>query len=168
MSKMGPMTRKVTKEDKAGIDAMYKAMEEAHKKGDVNAMADLIDFPIMMVTDDSKGVESHSEWNKDMWVKMMEPFVKNTPKDMKDTHKRSYRFLSPDLAFVDIDENMTMGKMKGAWKAESMVVHKDGKWKVKMDAEAGWGDMKPPEGQAAAAPAAPASNEQKTPAAATK
>ncbi len=155
MTKMGPLTRKVTKEDKKGVDAMYKAMEEAHKKGDVNAMADLVDFPVMMVTDDAKGVESHSEWTREMWVKMMEPFLKNAPKDMKSSHKRTVHFLSDDLAFVDIDETMTMGKTKGSWHAESMLVRKDGKWKVKMDAEAGWGEMKPAEPQTAA-PAAPA------------
>jgi uncharacterized protein (TIGR02246 family) len=162
MTKMGPMTRKVTKEDKKGVDAMYKAMEEAMKKGDVNAAADFNDFPVLMVTDDSKGVESHSEVTRDNWVKMMEPFIKNMPKDMKTTHKRTVHFLSDDLAFVDVDENMTMGKVKGSWHAESMLVRKDGKWKVKLDAEAGWGDMKMPDAQAAggAAPAAAAAPAQ--------
>ena len=43
MTKMGPMSRKVTKEDKKGVDELYKAIEDGMKKGDVNAMADLVD-----------------------------------------------------------------------------------------------------------------------------
>src|SRR4051812_10170138 len=54
MTKMGPMSRPVTKPDKKGVDDTYKAFEEAMKKGDVNAAADLIDFPVIMMSDDSK------------------------------------------------------------------------------------------------------------------
>jgi hypothetical protein len=43
MSKMGPMSRPVTKQDKKGIDELYKSFEAAMKKGDVNAAADLVD-----------------------------------------------------------------------------------------------------------------------------
>lgn len=159
MTKMGGASRAPKKEDKKGIDELYKAAEEAMKKGDVNASADLVDFPVTMVTDDSKGVESHSEVGRDAWIKMMEPFMKPgaMPKDMKMTHKHSPRFLSETLAFVDEDVTMTMGKQKASWKTESMVVLKDGKWKFKMQAEAGWGDaMKAPPPQAAAPAPAPA------------
>jgi uncharacterized protein (TIGR02246 family) len=153
MTKMGPMSRKVTKEDKKGVDAVYAAMEASMKKADVNAFADLMDFPVMMVTDDSKGVESHSEVNREQFVQMMTPFMKEPPKGMTETHKHNARFLSDTLAMVDEDTSMTMGKTKGAWKSESMLVMKDGKWKVKAMVEAGWGDMKPPAAAAAPAPA---------------
>jgi uncharacterized protein (TIGR02246 family) len=155
MTKIGPMSRKVTKEDKKGVDALYAAMDGSMKKADVNALADLMDFPVMMVTDDSSGAESHAEMNRDQFVKMMTPFMHEPPKGMTSTHKHSPRFLSDTLAMVDEDTSMTMGKAKGAWKSESMVVQKDGKWKVKAMFEAGWGDMSKA-GQAAAAPAAPA------------
>src|SRR5207249_3432282 len=55
MTKMGPLSRKVTKEDKKGVDELYKKSEEAWKKGDVNALAELVDFPVIMLSDDSKG-----------------------------------------------------------------------------------------------------------------
>src|SRR3954471_13404896 len=44
MTKVGPMSRKVTKEDKKGVDELYKSVEDAMKKGDINAFADLADF----------------------------------------------------------------------------------------------------------------------------
>ena len=56
MTKMGPLSRAVTKQDKKGIDDLYKAFEDAMMKGDVAAAADLCDFPIIMLSDDSKGV----------------------------------------------------------------------------------------------------------------
>src|SRR5829696_4600227 len=58
-SKVGPMSRKVTKEDKKGIDELYKAAEDSMKKGDVTAFADLVDFPAIMLSDDSKGQVQH-------------------------------------------------------------------------------------------------------------
>jgi uncharacterized protein (TIGR02246 family) len=152
MTKMGPMSRKVTKEDKKGVDAVYAAMEASMKKADVQAFADLMDFPVMMVTDDAKGVESHNEVDRDNFVKMMTPFMKEPPKGMSETHKHAAHFLSDTLAMVDEDTSMTMGKTKGAWKSESMLVMKDGKWKVKAMFEAGWGDM-PKAAPTAAAPA---------------
>src|SRR6266496_5312230 len=48
---------KVTKEqaDKREIMALFRQMEDAGKKGDLEAAASLIDFPVLMVTDDSNG-----------------------------------------------------------------------------------------------------------------
>ena len=53
----GWVPRKITKEqqDKKEIAALFKAMHEAGKNGDLNAAAALVDYPVLMVTDDSKG-----------------------------------------------------------------------------------------------------------------
>jgi hypothetical protein len=141
MSKMGPMSRPVTKQDKKGIDDLYKAFEDAMKKGDVAAAADLVDFPVIMLSDDSKGVEKHFNATREQWVKIFTPFAQNMPKDVKMTGKHAPTFLSDALA-VSIEQNsMSGGKMKGKWNAMSVVVQIDGKWKFKEMAEAGWGDM---------------------------
>jgi hypothetical protein len=142
MSKVGPLSRKVTKEDKKGIDDLYKAAMDSMKKSDVNAMADLVDFPVIMLSDDSKGQAQYFSATREQFIDMMKPMMSQPPpKDMK--HKHSAQFLSDDLA-VSIEENSgTMGKEKGKWKAMSVLTLKDGKWKFKEMAEAGWGDMKP-------------------------
>jgi hypothetical protein len=154
MSKMGPLSRKVTKEDKKGVDELYKTTEDAWMKGDVNALADSCDFPVIMLSDDSKGEVKHYTVTREQWVGMMSQFVQGMPKDVKMKNSHKAAFLSDDLAAV-IEEHSMSGKMKGSWKAFSVVTLRDGKWKFKQMAEAGWGDMKPPAG-ATTASAAPA------------
>lgn len=155
MSKVGPMSRKVTKEDKKGIDELYKTMLAAWKGNDVNAIADLVDFPAIMLSDDSKGEVQHFNATREQWVTMMKPMVGNMPKDMKMKHKHTPHFLSDSLAVVVEETSMSMGKMKGSWKGFSVVTLKDGKWKFKEMSEAGWGDMKPPAAPSGASAALP-------------
>ena len=59
----GPMTRlpKDEKKDKKELEAFGKAFEAAAMKGDVEAMAGMVDFPVIMLTDNSKGVFSSNE-----------------------------------------------------------------------------------------------------------
>src|SRR5688572_13472770 len=74
--------KKVTKKDTKGIDALYKASDEAWKKGDLAAAEALHDFPIFMFTDNSAGVVSGGEWNKDQWTQTMKGAMEGM-KDMK-------------------------------------------------------------------------------------
>jgi ketosteroid isomerase-like protein len=155
MTKVGPMSRPVTKADKKGVDDLYKAFEDAMKKGDINAAADLVDFPVLMLSDDSKGVVKHFNATREQWTAIFAPFVQNMPKDMKMSSKHSPTFLSDTLA-VSVESNgMAMGKTKGKWNAMSVLTLVDGKWKFKEMAEAGWGDMPQPAAVGSAKPAAP-------------
>jgi hypothetical protein len=159
MTKMGPMSRPVTKQDKKGIDDLYKAFEDAMMKGDVAAAADLCDFPVIMMSDDSTGKAKAFNASREQWTSIFTPFATNRPKDMKMSGKHTPTFLSDTLA-VSIETNgMTMGKTKGKWNAMAVVTQVDGKWKFKQMAEAGWGDMP--------APAAAAFNKAPAPAHAT-
>jgi len=144
MSKMGPWTRPVKMKDEKGIDALYKSAEEAIKKQDVEGSAALHDFPVIMVTDNSKGEVSAAPWTKEMFVNEMTPmFAAPMPKEMKHECKRQVHFLSETLAVVVENHKQTMGKQSSSWVASSTVVNKDGKWLFKSAAEAGWGgDMK--------------------------
>src|SRR5215467_5998074 len=57
MSKMGPWSRKPNEaQDKKEIAAFLKEMDELEKKGDMAAVLARIDFPVTMMTDDSKGM----------------------------------------------------------------------------------------------------------------
>ncbi len=141
MTKMGPTTRKVTKEDKKGIDQLYTTNHQVMMKGDVNAAADLIDFPIHMATDDSKGAYSANDLTREQWVATMTPFMSNMPKDMKMSETHTPHFLSDTLAVVIEENTMTMGKVVSKWVSSSTLVNKGGKWMFKTMSEAGWGDM---------------------------
>jgi hypothetical protein len=140
------MSRPVTKEKEAkkGIDELCKSMDEAWKKGDIMTIADGIDFPVIMMSDDSKGAAQHFEATREQFIAMMKPMVEGMPKDAKVTAKHTATLLSDTLGVVIEDTSMTMGKVKGKWKGFSVVNYKDGKWKIKQMSEAGWGDMKPP------------------------
>jgi hypothetical protein len=155
MTKMGPWSRPVTKQDKKGIDDLYKAFEDAMMKGDVNAAADLVDFPVIMMSDDSKGAVKSFNASREQWVGIFTPFATNRPKDMKMTGKHTPTFLSDTLAVAIEQNSMTAGKMKGKWNAMAVLTQIDGKWKFKQMAEAGWGDMPAPTAAASAAAPAP-------------
>jgi hypothetical protein len=145
MTKMGPLSRPVTKEkeDKKGVDEMLKAVEDAWQKGDVNAVADNIDFPVIMLSDDSTGAARHYEATREQWIAMMTPMVTNMPKDVKHQMKHTAHFLSDTLGLV-VEDTTLSGKVKGKFKSFEVVNYKDGKWKIKEMAQAGWGDVKPP------------------------
>jgi hypothetical protein len=160
---MGPMSRMVTKEDKKGVDEMYKAMDAAWKARDINAAAALIDFPVFMATDNAKGEYMGGEWDKATWIAEMSKAMAGMPPDdagMKMTMKRTPHFLSDTLAVVVEETDMKMGKMKAKWKGYSVITKKGDKWMVKQMSEAGWGDVmapKPaPKAAAVPAPAIPA------------
>jgi hypothetical protein len=134
--------RKVASEaaDKKQIMALFQAMEDAGQKGDLDAAAALVDFPVLMVTDDSKGQASAEAWSREQWMQVMAPFYKNPMPDMKVTHRPSIFLVTDSLASVDDLQTMTLGARKLATRTSSLVVRKDGKWLVKSMVEGGWGD----------------------------
>ena len=138
--------RKVTHEDKKGIEAMLTQMDKAWMASDITATASMVDFPVYMVTDDSKGVVSTDSWTKDTYMTNMTEAMKNMSgmKDIKVKHNRKYDFITDDIAMVYDDAAMTMGKHTVNVRSSSLVIKKDGKWMVKSMVEGGWGDsMKP-------------------------
>src|SRR5437868_2512071 len=77
MTKIGPFTRKVQHEaeGKKAIDAAIKANMAAMEKGDVEAAADLVDFPVLMTSDSpTTGDAGSMELSREKWVALMKPF----------------------------------------------------------------------------------------------
>jgi hypothetical protein len=143
MSKMGPASRKPTneKQTKQEIMDFFKAMDEAHKKGDMDAMWAAHDFPIFMLTDDMKGMTESKTYSREEFIAEMKPYMEGMPKDMNMTHKPTVTVLSDNLANVVDDFTMTMGKQKISGKNAGLLVKRDGKWLWKAMVEAGWGGM---------------------------
>lgn len=164
MTKVGPMSRKVTKEDKKGVSDVYKAWDEAWKKGDANALAELVDFPLIMMSDNSKGEEKHFEASREQFLAMAAGFA-NMPKDVKMTAKHTPTFISDSLVVSVNNDSMSMGKIKGSWHSFDVLTLKDGKWKFRQICEAGWGDMGPGEHSMAAPAMAPKHEPSAAPAA---
>jgi uncharacterized protein (TIGR02246 family) len=127
--------------DKQEIQGLFKAMEAAARTGDLDAAAALVDFPVTMLTDDSKGEAMGDAWSREQWTQVMKPFYDTPMKDMKVTHKPTIFLLSDSLASVDDVCTMTKGGKTITSRNSMFVVRKDGKWRVKAMAEGGWGDM---------------------------
>jgi hypothetical protein len=156
MTKMGPGTRKVKNEaaSKKAIQAMIKDNMAAMEKGNVDAAADKVDFPVLMVTDSpTSGEASSIEMSRDQWVAMMKPFMQPMPKDVKFSSKDNITVLTDSLAQVVSEYSMTMGGHKMSWKSSELMVRKNGKWLIKSMTEGGWGDMPVAGQQAKAEPA---------------
>lgn len=163
----GFKARHVTKGgDKKGVEELYKACDDAMKKGDMDAMAARVDFPVMMMTDNAAGVPSTVMWEKAQWLESMKKSMAEMPKDMKMAKKTKVTFITDSLAMVEETNDMTMGKVKDKWTSASLVTLKDGKWMVKAMVEGGWGDAMPAPKTAEAAPAPAPKPAEKTPAAA--
>src|SRR6266568_1059674 len=138
----GWIPRKIAREqqDKKEIAALFKAMHEAGQSGDLNAAAALVDFPVLMVTDDSKGEATAESWTRDRWMEVMAPFYKPMP-NVKMTEKPMIFLLTDSLASVDNQWTMTASNKTTAGRSATIVVRKDGQWRIKSMAEGGWGDM---------------------------
>ncbi|BDG05965.1 nuclear transport factor 2 family protein [Anaeromyxobacter oryzae] len=154
-----PMARwkppKVTNEqkDRKEIQAVLKQLEAAGKKGDIDAAAALLDFPVLMVTDDSKGQAMADSWTKEKWVEQMGPVYKQPMPAV--TNKPTITLLSDSLAIVTNQWSTTMGKQKVSARDALQLVRVDGKWRIKSMIEGGWGDMMGPASAASTGGASP-------------
>ena len=145
MSKMGPWSRKTDDAKvKKEIQAFFARQDDLEKKRDMQGQMASIDFPVYMVTDAAGGKIEAADTSREQWEQMMKPFFENAPKDMKVTHKRTIVVLSDSLANATDDFVMTMGKQKLSGRNTSLLVKRDGAWKWKVMAEAGWAGMGPP------------------------
>ena len=147
MTKMGPMAKAVKREaqDKKELDEWFKAWEAAEKKSDIDALAELIDFPVLMMSDSMAGKFAMMPLDRQQWVDMMKPFM--TPEmqqSMTAKHKRECLIISDDLASCEGQATVTMGKNKWKIRSQMIMTRTDGKWKAKSLMEAGWGDMQAP------------------------
>lgn len=157
MGGWSPPTVKHEKRDRQEIEAFLKAMEAASAKGDLEAAAALVDFPVLMVTDDSKGEAGGDAWSREQWTQVMKPFYeKPMPAGTTVPGKRTIVLVSDSLAVVGSGGTMKMGPKKVSGTSGLLLVRKGGAWKAKAMVEGGWGDTPAPGAEkAAGAPGAP-------------
>lgn len=139
------------KADKKGVEELFKAMDDAAKAHDFEAMLAHIDFPVMLLTDSAAGVPSSAMLDKATFVSVMTKSSGEMPKDAKIVKKTKITFITDSLAFVEEDNEMTLGKAKDKWVSGGLVELKDGKWMVKARIAGGWGDLMPKDAPKAAA-----------------
>ncbi|MFT3912813.1 MAG: DUF4440 domain-containing protein [Anaeromyxobacteraceae bacterium] len=137
-----PPVVKNEKKDRQEIEAMLKKMETASQKADLEGAAALVDFPVLMVTDDSKGEGGGDVWSREQWTKVMKPFyAQPSPPDAMKPGKRTIVLISDSLAIVGSGWTMKMGPKAVSGTSGLVLVRKGGEWKAKGMIEGGWGDM---------------------------
>jgi len=149
MAGWAPPKVKAEARDKKEIQAVFQKMEAAGKKGDLEAGAAVIDFPVLMVTDDKQGEAAGETWTREQWEQVMKPFY---AKPMEGTmkHKPSIFLVTDSLATANVEWTMKQGGKTMAGRNALILIRKGGEWKVKAMMEGGWGDMPMP-GEAPAA-----------------
>ena len=147
MKNMGPMSRqpKKAQQDQKELKKFYTDWNGCWKKADITAAADMVDFPVMMLTDSSKGEFKGEWWTRDQWVGVMKSMMDPAQmKDVKFSSKETCFLMSDDLASCEITVSMQAGKMKGKFSSHNILTRTGGKWKIKEMMEAGWGDAPSP------------------------
>ncbi len=126
--------------DRQELQELFKQMDANSRAGDLEAAAAMIDFPVTMITDDSKGQASGEAWGRERWTEAMKPFYAKPMGDARITHKPTIFLLTDSIA--DVTDVYTMGQGKHAMtgRTSMILVRRDGKWRVKTMAEGGWGD----------------------------
>jgi hypothetical protein len=145
MAAWTPPVIKHEKKDRQEIAALLKKMEAAGAKGDLDSAAALVDFPVLMVTDDSKGEGGGDAWSREQWLQVMKPFyAKPMPEGSQTQGKRTIVLVTDSLALVGAGWTMKMGPKKVSGTNGMILVRKGGAWKAKAMVEGGWGDMPMP------------------------
>jgi hypothetical protein len=131
---------KTEAKDKQEIQAVFKKLEQASLKGDLEAAGALIDFPVLLVTDDKAGAAAGEPWTREQYVEAMKPFY---AKPMEGTMKQkpSIFMVSDSLATANVEWTMKQGGKTMSGRNALIVIRKGGAWKVKAMMEGGWGDL---------------------------
>jgi hypothetical protein len=134
--------RKVQAEakDRKEIMALFARMDAASRKGDLEAAAAIVHFPVLMITDDSKGQAYVETWTRARWTEVMKPFYEK-PVDMKVKHQPTIFLMTDSLASVDDVVTFGMGGKTMTSRNSTLLVRVDGAWRIAAMVEGGWGDM---------------------------
>ena len=148
MAGWAPPKVKAEAKDRKEIQALFSRMEAAGKQGDLEAAASIIDFPVLMVTDDKQGEAAGDSWSREQWEKVMKPFY-SKPMEGAVKHKPTVFLLSDSLATANVEWSMKAGGKAMSGRNALLLIRKGGEWKVKSFIEGGWGDMPMPAGEPA-------------------
>ena len=111
--------------DRQEILALFAKMEQAGRKADLDAAAALVDFPVLMVTDDSRGEAYGEPWSREQWMEAMRPFYEK-PMDMRVQHRPTISVLTDSLATVVDHATFTLGGRTVTTRTSSLLVRKGG------------------------------------------
>jgi hypothetical protein len=136
----GPLSRRVTHEDREGIEALFVAAADAWRKEDMRALMTLYDLPIYAGTDNAAGAYQAAECNGEQLRAILTATMQAERKEVSRTERRTPHFVSDSIAMVLVETSVTRnGDTLGSYTSAILVIKKGGQWRFKSGVEAGHG-----------------------------
>ena len=136
----GPLSRRVTHEDRQGIEALFVAAADARRTEDMQALMTLYDLPIYAGTDNAAGVYQAAECDAEQLRAILAATMRVERKELSRTERRTPHFLSDSIAMVLVETDVTdNGTALGSYTSAILVIKNDGHWRFKSGVEAGHG-----------------------------
>ena len=136
----GPLSRRVTHEDRQGIEALFNALTEAWRKEDMPAVMNLYDLPIYSGTDNAAGDYQGAQCGGEQLLAILTALIQRERKDESRTQRRTPHFLSDSIAMVLVETSVTRnGDALGSYTSAILVIKKGGVWRFKSGVQAGHG-----------------------------
>ncbi|GAB7037387.1 MULTISPECIES: nuclear transport factor 2 family protein [Catenuloplanes] len=127
--------------DEVGALLDWFARYDSHARdNDIEAMADMALFPLMVMTDDSAGECVGQVWDRATFVAAMSMAGAGSATVDFD-NRRSPVFLDADLAVVTTDSTMTIDGEISRTRYVDVMAKEHGEWRFKSMIQPGWGDM---------------------------
>lgn len=122
-----------------GLLAWFAEYDVHVFNGDVEAMADMALFPLVVMSNDSTGECVAQEWDRATFVQAMGMATGDAAPRLQ--NHRAPVFLGPDLAVVVTDTTVTTGDEVAYMRYVDILAKTGGRWRFKSMVQAGWGDM---------------------------
>ena len=136
----GPLSRKITNEDRQGIEALFNAADDAWGQRDLQELTTLYDFPIYVGTDDSGGTYQGAEWDAHQFRAAMTAALQADGRRVDRRQQRTQHFLNDSMAMVLVETSMSVSATElGSYASAVLVITMGPRWYFKGGVEAGHG-----------------------------
>lgn len=118
---------------------------EAFLDGNIPAVADVHDFPVLFVTDTSKGEGIADLWDRNQYhhyhAVMHDALSPQVVEALAKAEREfEWHFITDAIVVVIRTDTAHFEGETKQWKSFGVLMKNDGKWKVKAHGEGGWGD----------------------------
>jgi hypothetical protein len=138
----GLLAREITHEDREGLDAFFRAREEAIVEGKWDVLRDQEDYPVFVVTETSTGESVADVWDAQRNGEVLGQAAPYAPRAELLHEDREYHFVSNDMVISTVTNRYVLPDgNQVSWKGANVLVKRGGKWKNKLILEGGIGDF---------------------------
>lgn len=131
-----------SEQDLKELSEWFAKYESHVLKNELDNMADMAVFPLVVITDDPKGNCVSQAWDTTTFKQAMDLNAQGVDlSTVKIENERNPIFLSQNLAVVITDTVTTIAGKPEQSRYADIMVKADGQWKYKSMIQSNWGDM---------------------------